>query len=99
MEEDLKKDIEQTLNKLTQTAQLIKKSKTFHGFDHEIASLEKTQESLLARLLHRQSLLEMDKHRSLLETIRKEEIARKVIDYAKTFSQKSARSRRARSKS
>lgn len=99
MDEELQLDIEQTLDALTNTANLIKEAKASHGFEHEVAALEKTQESLLARLMHRQSLLEMDKREVALETIRKEEIARKAVDYAKKMNQKVARSRRARSKS
>jgi len=99
MSDELMTDINQTLDELVKTAELIKAAKVDHHFDHELEALEKTHESLLARLMHRQSLLEMDKRKIALDSIRKEEIAKKAVDYAKKLNQKSARSRRARSKS
>jgi len=99
MSDELLTDIDETLDQLLKTAELIKTAKVDHSFDHELEVLEKTHESLLARLMHRQSLLEMDKRQMTLDSIRKEEIAKKAADYAKKLNQKSLRSRRARSKS
>ena len=99
MSDELTKDINETLEELVKTAELIKAAKLDHHFEHEVEALEKTHESLLARLMHRQSLLEMDKRKNALDSIRKEEIAKSAVNYAKKLNQKSARSRRARSKS
>jgi membrane carboxypeptidase/penicillin-binding protein PbpC len=92
-------DIESTLEQLTKNAAAIKLAKTSHLFQHELESLERIQESLLARLMNRQSLLEMDKREKALKAIRKEVLKQKVVEYAKDLRQKPARSRKARSKS
>lgn len=101
--EELIEDIESTLDQLMQTAEALKAAKQTHFFDHEVELLKNTQESLLARLMHRQSILEMDERKKMLESIKKEEIEKKVIDYAlsmkKKRRQKPASSRNPRSKS
>lgn len=99
MSDILQLDIEHTLDQLIETAHLIKRAKIDPSFDHEREALEKTHESLLARLMHRQSLLDLDKRQDTLDSIRKEDMAKRAVEYAKKLTQKSARSRRARSKS
>lgn len=106
---ELLEDINSTLDELITNADIIKKAKTANELDLEIAALEKTQESLLARLLHRQTQLESEGKKKMVESIRKETIEKKVIDYVshlkrpsprlKSKNQKLARRRKARSKS
>lgn len=84
--EEILADIEQTLEQLTQNAKVLQEAKSAHHFVHEVNQLERLQESLLARLLHRQSLLQMDKKKKVLESIKKEAIEQKIVEYAK-FSQ------------
>ncbi|NGX26137.1 MAG: hypothetical protein K940chlam6_00048 [Chlamydiae bacterium] len=88
--EEILEDINATLEQLTQNAAALKSAKTSHHFKHEVQHLEQMQESLLARLMHRQSLLEMDKKKTL-ESIRKETIERKVVEYAKSLKPDSRR--------
>jgi ABC-type iron transport system FetAB ATPase subunit len=94
---DIVADIDSTLNELLQIAELLKSAKLNHHFFHEVEALEKTQESLLARLMHRQSLLDMENRKRSLDSLKKEAIEKKVVEYAR--SQKRARLRSARSKS
>lgn len=76
-------DINATLDQLNQNAKALKKAQTSHHFSHEITQLEMIQESLLARLLHRQSIAEMDKRDKVLRSIKREEVQRKVVEYAR----------------
>ena len=93
--EDILADMDATLEQLVENAKALKAAKSNHAFVHEVEALGAAQESLLARLMHRQSLLIMDKKKQAIDSIRKETIAKKVVEYA----QKAARSRKARSKS
>lgn len=94
---DILADIDATLNELVTIADALKTAKMSHHFSHEVEALEKTQESLLARLMHRQACLDSDKRKKSVETLKKEAVEKTVVDYAR--SQKRARSRKARSKS
>lgn len=99
---DIAADIDATLNELLEIAEVLKTAKMSHHFTHEVEALERTQESLLARLIHRQSLLEMEERRKTLDSLRKEAVEKKVIEYAKSTlkrRQKRASCRSARSKS
>lgn len=100
---DIVADIDTTLNELVEIAELLKSAKMSHHFTYEVEALEKTQESLLARLMHRQSILEMESKKKMLDSLRKEAVEKKVVEYAKSIRskavQKRARSRSARSKS
>lgn len=100
--EEILSDIEQTIAQLTKNAVAIKEAKACHHFAHEIDQLERLQESLLARLMHRQELLAMNQREKITKSIRKETLEKKVIEYAKSIKsrpQKPASFRRARSKS
>jgi|GEM_PF-3224221 len=97
--EDIENDINETLEQLTQNSAALKMAKASHHFDHEVEQLEKMQESLLARLMHRQSLLEMDMREKKIASIPKQAIREKVVEIGKFIRQKSARSRKARSRS
>ncbi|NGX59444.1 MAG: hypothetical protein KR126chlam3_00595 [Chlamydiae bacterium] len=91
--EEIIEDIDATLEQLTQNAAALKVAKTSHHFDHEVENLERLQESLLARLMHRQSLLKMEQKQKTLESIRKETIERKVVDYARSLKSRRQRTR------
>ena len=102
--EELLSDIDATLEKLMQTAEAIKAAKVTSSSDHELELLESTQESLLARLMHRQSIVEMHERKIMLDSIKKEEIQKKVVNFARSSmkrrrNQKLASSRKPRSKS
>lgn len=98
--DDLLADIDATLQQLVENAEALKAAKWAQQCEHEVDVLERTRESLLARLMHRQSLLDMDRRQKSLVSMRQEAVARKVIQYAKMLgSQKRARRRSARSKS
>jgi hypothetical protein len=102
MSRELQSDIDSTIEELVETSRLLKEAKVKRYFCEEVEALEKTQESLLARLIHRQSLIDADSKQQKLASIRKEMIEKKVIEYAKASpkpAQKPARVRRARSKS
>ncbi len=83
--DDILADIDATVTQLVENAEALKSAKMSHYFDHEIDVLERTQESLFARLMHRQALLEMDQREKTLESVRKEAVVRKVVEYAKVF--------------
>lgn len=100
--EELLADVDATLEQLVENAEALKAAKSNHAFSHELDALGAAQESLLARLMHRQSLLAMDKKKLTLDSIRKETIEKKVVEYAKSFKnrrQNAARLRKARCKS
>jgi len=103
--EDILEDIDSTLDQLTINAEALKEAKMNHFFTHEVKALEKTQESLLARLMHRQSLLVPDKKKKMLDSIKKESILKKIADDSKSLAreiqrrQKRAKWRKASSKS
>ncbi|MBS0629757.1 MAG: hypothetical protein JSS30_05980 [Verrucomicrobia bacterium] len=100
MRDEVLADIDVTLNELITISEALKAAKMNHHFTNEIEALEKTQESLLARLMHRQAMLEMDNRKKAFETLKKEAIERKVVEYARAQpNQKRAKSRSARSKS
>ncbi len=86
--EELLEDIESTLDQLMQTADALQAAKHSHHFEHEVTLLENTQESLLARLMHRQSVLEMNERKKMLDSIKKEEIEQKVVEYARSLKKK-----------
>jgi len=88
-------DIDTTLNELITIAETLKAAKFNHHFSHEVEALEKTQESLLARLMHRQASLDLENRKRSFETLKREAVEKKVVEYA----QKRAKSRNARSKS
>ncbi len=94
---DILADIDATLNELITIAEALNSAKMSHHFTHEVEALEKTQESLLARLMHRQAQLDMDNRKRSIESLKREAVERKVVEYAR--SQKRAKSRSARSKS
>jgi len=88
--EDIENDINETLEQLMQNSAALKMAKANHHFAHEMEQLEKMQESLLARLMHRQSLLEMDMREKKIASIPKQAIEEKVVELGRFFRQKSA---------
>ena len=99
---DIVADIDATLNELVEIAEVLKAAKINPHFKHEVEVLEKTQESLLARLMHRQSQLDSENRKYSLDSLRKEAVERKVVEYAQSMRlrpQNRAKSRSARSKS
>lgn len=102
LSEDLQAEIEATLNQLLETSEALKAAKRSTAFGHEVEALENLQESLLARLMHRQAMAEQETKGKMLNSIRKEEMQNKIADLAsglKKHPQKFARVRKARSKS
>jgi len=95
--QDILSDIESTLNELIEVGSALKEARFSTSFPHEIEALEKTQESLLARLIHRESLLVEEPKKKMLRSIRKEMVEKKIADSA--VRQKRASFRRASSKS
>lgn len=91
MLEDIRKDIDETLNQLMQNAEAIKHAKAtkMDLLEH----LESLQESLLARLMNRQALLDEEK----IQSIPKVKIKEKAVEINKR--QKPASRRKARSRS
>lgn len=89
--EELLADIDATLDQLMQTAEALKAAKHAHHFGHEVQLLENTQESLLARLMHRQSILKLDDRKKMLESIKKEEIEKRVVEYARSLKKRRQR--------
>jgi len=81
--EEILADINTTLDQLVQNAQALKTASMSNYFTHEVEALQKTQESLLARLMHRQSILKIEQKKKVLESIRKESIHRKIAEYSK----------------
>ncbi|MDN3506806.1 MAG: hypothetical protein P0S96_06220 [Simkaniaceae bacterium] len=89
--EDIENDINETLEQLLQNSAALKMAPE-NSFEFE--QLEKLQESLLARLMHRQSLLDLENRAKKIAPIQKEAITKKASEL-----QKSARLRKARSRS
>lgn len=94
-------DIEKTIDALIETSTLLKAG-IKNGCDPvALEALEKTHESLLARLMHKQSEADQDK-KEMIRTIRKEELAirsQKLEESLDLSLQKRARARRPSSKS
>jgi len=59
--EEILADIDQTLDQLIENADIINRISFNALFTSEIQALQKTQESLMARLMHMHELLEKDK--------------------------------------
>lgn len=80
LSEEIFSDIEKTLDQLMQNAEAVKLA-SLHATTHELEALQKTQESLLARLIRRQSMLDSTRKQKALEAIRKETLEKKVAEY------------------
>ncbi len=83
--DELLADINTTLDQLMQTAEALKSAKLSQESEQEVELLESTQESLLARLMHRQSILEMNQRKKMLDSIKKEVIEKKIVEYARSL--------------
>lgn len=100
--EEIFSDIEKTLDQLMQNAEAIKTACINGHLAEEIEALHKTQESLLARLIHRQSMINSSQKQKALETIRKETLEKQIAEYGKKgalfllFFKRSARIRKKR---
>ncbi len=64
---DILVDIDETLDHLIENATAIKQISHKPLFINEVEALEKTQESLLARLTHMQELLNQERQRKAIE--------------------------------
>lgn len=82
-DKEITTDIHDTLEQLVKISEILKTAKTSTMFAHEIEALEKTQESLLARLMHRQSILEMEKRQKTLQSIRQDTLNQNIAEYGK----------------
>lgn len=97
--DEILEDIDSTIDRLVENAKVLKNAKAEAFFNHEVDALEKTQESLLARLMNRESMLDKEK---ALKSIRQEAVHKRIAEFARKGSsrhQKFARSRKASSKS
>lgn len=75
--ESILAEIDATLDQLIQNAKSIQEISLKQLQTHEIDALQKTQESLLAHLIHMDKLLDKDQKKTLQETNLKE----KVLQY------------------
>lgn len=91
--DELLEDIDSTIDRLVENASAMKQAKINQFFNHEVEAMEKLQESLLARIMHRESLLEKEK---VLTSIRQDAVHKKIAEFALNGSrrQKRARSRK-----
>lgn len=78
---EIQSDIDETIDLLIVNAEAIKLAKIDPQFAHELEILQSTQESLLARLTNRQSLLDIENKKHSLGSIRKDLIASKAKEY------------------
>lgn len=69
---DILADIDGTLDQLIENAKVIREIGNKPLFECETEALQKTQESLLARLLHRETLLELRKGNQVAPTPERE---------------------------
>lgn len=76
-------DIDATIDQLIANASAMKCALT-SDLAEEIEALEKTQESLLARLIHRHTLLQSEKRKLKSTVLRKEQIQKRILNYGKT---------------
>lgn len=65
--EEILDDLDTTLDELIINAHTLRQIQRIDRFETETKALERTQESLLARVLHRQQLLEEKRRRELSE--------------------------------
>ncbi len=63
--EEILADIDQTLDQLIENADIINRISFNALFTSEVQALQKTQESLMARLMHMHELLEKDKKQQI----------------------------------
>ena len=100
-DEDLLAEIDATIDQLLENAKAMKEAKRDAHSNHEIQAFEKTQESLLARLIHRESILGLEKKQKMLQSIRTEDVHKKIAEFARKSlrRQNRASTRKARSKS
>lgn len=76
-------DIDATLDQLLANASAMKRAISSEDLMQEVEALQKTQESLLARLVHRHTLLQNDKKKKITEELRTEALQKKLADYDK----------------
>lgn len=79
-DKEINDDIDATIDSLLENAKALQSAKYFA--EYEIEALEKAQESLLARLMHRQSQLDQEQKKKLL-SIPKRMIAESIAEYGK----------------
>jgi len=86
-------DIESTLDELIELGSALKTAKTSASFNHEVEALEKLQESLLARLIDRESVFDRDPKKKMLESIRRDTLYQKIAEYGKKGARKKPQKR------
>lgn len=77
-------DIDATVDQLIANASAMKRALHTDLLDVEVEALQRTQESLLARLVNRHTLLAGEKKKRATEELRAEAIRKKIADYGKT---------------
>lgn len=86
--EEILADIDQTLDQLIENADIINRISFNAVFTSEVQALQKTQESLMARLMHMHELLEKDKKQQL--TTKKINSLHQIEEKLKEFGQLNA---------
>lgn len=86
--EEILADIDQTLDQLIENADIINRISFNAVFTSEVQALQKTQESLIARLMHMHELLEKDKKQQL--TTKKTNSLHQIEKKLKEFGQLNA---------
>jgi hypothetical protein len=86
--EEILADIDQTLDQLIENADIINRISFNALFTSEVQALQKTQESLMARLMHMHELLEKDKKQQF--STKKNQSVNQIKEKLKEFGQLNA---------
>ncbi len=80
--EEVLNDLDATIDALIANANTLRELERKQKFETEVQALKKTQESLLARILHRQQLLDEKRRRELTDrAAEKEELIDRKIEH------------------
>lgn len=81
-EKEILDDIDATIDQLLANASAMKCA-LISDLAEETEALQKTQESLLARLIHRHTLLQNEKKKKGSDLLRKKQMQKRILDYGK----------------
>lgn len=81
-------DIETTLGKLIEIGSALKFAHANSSCVQEVEALTKLQESLLARLIDRESIMQRDPKKKMLESIKQETLHQKIAEYGKAHAER-----------
>lgn len=91
---EILEDIDATIEQLIANATAMKRAFVSDVLLHEIEALQKTQESLLARLMHRHTLLQEKKKKITPTKLQTKLLQKKMIDYDKAHIRMMAEARK-----